>query len=257
MDDERNDLATQTPPETTRRRLLRAATGGFALAACGLLLPAGPGETDAREGALGGAMGGRHGKDRRGRHRRRTHGDQKGQKDDKNKGKDDRPPGAGAPGGSPIRYVAIRAEGDAQTNVRFYFRTIDGLGRFSRLKLGDFGQFSDHRSNLDYAPKMYSTAVFYYSDRLPYSVLIEARNPLFSILPWAEVTWGCDIDGQGNVVGGSTYHRDGFSEISMDGYTPIHFETGLGNPKGNSTIHVLRYDDSDTHKWIGARVWRM
>jgi len=74
MDDERDDREMTEAAGTSRRRLLRAATGGFALAACGLFLPAGLEETAAREGALGGAMGGRHGKNHRGReHRRHQH----------------------------------------------------------------------------------------------------------------------------------------------------------------------------------------
>ena len=256
---EHKDVERASDTTGTRRTILRASLGGFALAASGLFLPADDDEAVAREGVLGGDLGGRRGKDHKGRHSRRTHGDKKDEDkrlDKKGKGKDNRPPGAGAPGGSPIKYVAIRATGDAQTNVRFYFRTMDWLGQFSRLKLGDFGQIPDHRSNLDYAPKMYSTAVFYWSDQLPYSVLIEARNPLLGF-PWAKVVWGCDIDGQGNVVGGSTYHQDGESEISMDGNTEIHFETGSGNPNGNSSITVSRLDDSDTHKWFGTRVHRL
>jgi hypothetical protein len=240
-----------------RRALLRLATGGFALAASGLLLPGWLAEeAEAREGAYGGELGGRRGKDRRGRHRRRTHGDKKG-KNDRNKRKDDRPPGAGAPGGSPIKYVAIRAEGDPGTNVRFYFRTLDNVfGELSLLKPGNFGQFPQDHHSLDYAPKMYSTAVYFTSAHLPYSVFIEARNPILGA-PWAQVVWGCDIDAHGNVVGGSTYHRDGTSMIPMDRYNPIEFETGWGNPNGNSSIAVYRYDDSDTHKWFGARVFRL
>jgi hypothetical protein len=62
-----------------RRRFLGVATGGFVLTATGLLLPEWLEEAEAREGALGAAMGGRHGKDRRGRgqRKRRTHGDRK------------------------------------------------------------------------------------------------------------------------------------------------------------------------------------
>ena len=247
MDRDRTDIDMSENTGTTRRRLLSAATGAFSLAASGLFLPEGLEEAEAREGALGGKLGGRHGHNRRGRNtrKRRKHG---GKKD---KGSDNRPPGA-----SPIKFVAIRASGTPETNVRFYFRTVDWRGRWSNLKLGKFGQIPDYGSNLDYAPKMYSAAVYYYSDRLPYPVLIEVRNPLLGY-PWAEVTWGCDIDGQGNVVGGSTYRRDGESEIPMDGDTGIHFETGLGNPKGNSSITVGRLNDSDAHKWFATRVSRI
>ena len=54
-----------------RRAILRAGVGGFALvAASGLVLPEWlHNEAEAREGVYGGKLGGRHGKDRRGRDR--------------------------------------------------------------------------------------------------------------------------------------------------------------------------------------------
>ncbi|MFN8676967.1 MAG: hypothetical protein U0Z70_11380 [Thermomicrobiales bacterium] len=76
------------PPAGTRRALLCAASG-VALAAGGVLVPRGPGQADAREGALHGTKGGRRGKNRRGRHRKRTHGDRKSRQNDQ------RPRGSG------------------------------------------------------------------------------------------------------------------------------------------------------------------
>jgi hypothetical protein len=73
------------PSTGSRRRLLAGASGGLALAASGLVLPHGLLETEATEGALGGGKGGRRGNDRRGRHKRRTHGD----KNDKQKNRDE------------------------------------------------------------------------------------------------------------------------------------------------------------------------
>lgn len=58
----------ETQHAGTRRDLL-AAAGGFALAASGLVLPDWLAETEARSGALGGAKGGRHGQNRKGRNR--------------------------------------------------------------------------------------------------------------------------------------------------------------------------------------------
>ena len=60
-----------------RRELVRAAAGGCALAASGLLLPEGWEEAGAAEGAYGGRLGGRHGKNRRGRD---TRHDQRGKR---------------------------------------------------------------------------------------------------------------------------------------------------------------------------------
>lgn len=78
------DSAAPTAPEDAalnRRRLLRAATGAFVLTASGLYLPAAVEDAEAREGAYGGRLGGRRGKNRRGRDRRRTHGDKKDRRD--------------------------------------------------------------------------------------------------------------------------------------------------------------------------------
>ena len=71
------------PSGMSRRGIVRAAAGAFTLATSGLFLPEGLVETGAREGTYGGALGGRHGPDHRGRHRRRTHGDKKDNRDSK------------------------------------------------------------------------------------------------------------------------------------------------------------------------------
>lgn len=57
--------------ELDRRQLARALSGGVMLAASGLLLPAGGAAADARPGVAGGRLGGRHGRDHRGRDRDR------------------------------------------------------------------------------------------------------------------------------------------------------------------------------------------
>lgn len=82
-DDEASALA-EAGSGHHRRSLLRAAAGGLVLAASGLSLPDQLAETEAREGALDGAKGGRRGKNRRGRHRKRTNGDKR----DKNRSQD-------------------------------------------------------------------------------------------------------------------------------------------------------------------------
>jgi hypothetical protein len=56
-----------------RREVMRAAAVGFAVAASGLLLPMPLEQVAARQGASNGELGGRHGKDRRGRDRDRDH----------------------------------------------------------------------------------------------------------------------------------------------------------------------------------------
>jgi hypothetical protein len=74
----------------TRRGLLGATLGGFALGSGGLLLPRGIAEVRALEGSLGGEKGGRRGKDRRGRDPRRNHRD----RNRKNRNRNN-PPGQG------------------------------------------------------------------------------------------------------------------------------------------------------------------
>ena len=73
----------------TRRHLLGAAVGGIALAASALFLPDWLQEAAARVGHGGGALGGRHGTNRRGhgKHKRRDHDKQKDKHQDQNQDK--------------------------------------------------------------------------------------------------------------------------------------------------------------------------
>jgi hypothetical protein len=85
MNDYRGDRQTGEPTNTSRRQLLRAASGGVALAASGLFLPQWLEEAAARPGANGGELGGRRGKDRKGRDKHRNHGDRKRSRSRSNK----------------------------------------------------------------------------------------------------------------------------------------------------------------------------
>lgn len=95
-----------------RRGLLRAAAGGFALAASGLFLPERVKEAEAREGADGGRLGGRHGPNRRGRDQR-TRRDSKGKQEDRND-RGGKPPGAGL---TIVKAVALNIRNDAQIPI--------------------------------------------------------------------------------------------------------------------------------------------
>lgn len=78
---------TQDPRESTtatRRHLIHSAAGGMVLAASGLFLPDWLEKTEAREGTLDGAKGGRRGNDHKGRHQKRTHGAKKDKRKDRN-----------------------------------------------------------------------------------------------------------------------------------------------------------------------------
>ena len=117
-EDSAREPALKPGSTRSRRALLGGAAGGFALAASGLFLPARLEEARAREGAYDGVLGGRHGKNRRGRdqRQRRTHGDKK----DKNNAKRDNLRG--------WRNTALTVEntgGDPQfekISVTFFFR---------------------------------------------------------------------------------------------------------------------------------------
>jgi hypothetical protein len=75
------DLAGHGPRDTllNRRAVLSGAMVGFVLTAGGLFLPDDMAETEARDSAYDGQLGGRHGKDHRGRdkRKRRERGDKK------------------------------------------------------------------------------------------------------------------------------------------------------------------------------------
>ena len=80
MNTHEEEIATSTVPAMAHRRgLIQAMAGGMALAASGLSLPEWleVERAEARSGALGGAKGGRHGENRKGRQRNRNHGHKK------------------------------------------------------------------------------------------------------------------------------------------------------------------------------------
>jgi hypothetical protein len=88
-----------------RRAVLAGAVGGFALAAGGLFVPRWLQEVDAREGAYGGRLGGRHGRNRRGR--------SPSQRRDNNKNENDGPRGSsGSQDGPHVRWIKFNLYND-------------------------------------------------------------------------------------------------------------------------------------------------
>lgn len=252
MDHPSDSCASAETAQPTRRRLLQMAAGGFALAASGLFLPAGLEESAAREGALGGAKGGRHGKQHRRRHRR-THGNRKARRTRDNS------PGAGAPEGSLIRYVALRVNaGDlapSTITVDFYFRVKTGLDTFGPLVFANSSAAMTN-GNVDYAPERYSIAAYIRGDALPSPVYIEFTNVLFhdgiALAPYGKIINGGSIDGSGNYVGGTTYFS---GEYLSD--RPREFDLGKGCCGRDMKLRVERLDDSDTQKWLNPTIkWR-
>jgi hypothetical protein len=136
-----------------RRHLLGAAASGFALAASGLLLPERLiEEAAAREGANGGAMGGRHGKDRRGGHHRHTHGDHRDKK-----GKEGQAPRAIIRG---IRWGVYSPSGSY--NVELWDRG-DGWSGFSLVESQRWtgANFVELRTNRDILGALWINGRYY------------------------------------------------------------------------------------------------
>ncbi len=248
MDGERDDAMPGASTGATRRQLLSAATGGFALASSGLFLPAVLQDAQAREGAQGGENGGRRGKDHKGRHRKRTHGKKKDQ------GANDRPLGARW---SLIRYVAFRAENrdnDPDMSVDFYFRVKGDLSNFGPLV---YARSVDPFpwGYADYAPERYSIGAYFRGPALPIPVFVEVRNGL-AMTPWAKVQPGSTIDSSGNVVGGYTVkQRDGSTEWPLDEGDYLEIDLGKGFANRNIKFQIRRLSDSDTQKWYRPAIF--
>ena len=248
VDKERDDALPLTPTTATRRQFLGAATGGFALASSGLFLPSVLHDAEAREGVQGGANGGRHGKDRKGQHRKRTHGNKK------DKRADNQPSGSSW---SLIRYVAFRAENrdnDPEMSVDFYFRVKGDLSNFGPLV---YAKSVDPMpwGYADYAPERYAIAAYFHGPALPIPVFVEVRNGL-AITPWAKVVPGSTIDSSGNVVGGYTVKkRDGSTEWALDEGEYLEIDLGKGFANRNIKFQVRRLDDSDNQKWFRPAIF--
>ncbi len=79
------------------------------------------------------------------------------------------------------------------------------------------------------------------------------------------MVWGCSIDAQNNVVGGSTYKKEGETQIPLDGsfgdgsFAYIEFRTGpVEVPwawyRVNTHVSVSLLQKTDDYFWISARV---
>lgn len=118
------DLARRGRDDTLlgRRAVLSGAMAGFVLTSGGLFLPDDGEETEAREGALDGQLGGRHGKNHRGRDKGKRHdnGDKGKRRDhgDRKDGGHNRPPRAG---GGPFRDTALTVAFALPSGYQFSF----------------------------------------------------------------------------------------------------------------------------------------
>src|SRR3954471_10086680 len=75
MDADRFDTLSRRLGAHPARRALLSAGVGLVLMACGWMVPVKLQEAAAREGTYGGDLGGRHGRNRRGRDQQREHAD--------------------------------------------------------------------------------------------------------------------------------------------------------------------------------------
>ncbi len=227
-----------------RRHLLGLAGHGFALAASGLLLPAWLQQNaEAREGAANGRLGGRRGKNQRGRDEAKRRKRAKAREKRKDQPK--------APGWSLIKYVSFRFEPtSALQDVRIdtYYRIKGELDTWSSLKPAQ--TFTTFASRQTYAPDRYSVAAFIQSrDTTP--IFIEARNPLIGT-PWVSIAHGGRIDASGNYVGGSSdwginvLYR--YTEYALDVNKRMRVSMTPGDDWAQYLASVERQEDTDTHK---------
>ncbi|MFT4038581.1 MAG: hypothetical protein QM692_10405 [Thermomicrobiales bacterium] len=230
------------PAASSRRRLLGASAGAFALAASGLFLP--PGlveEAAAREGANHGKLGGRHGKNRRGKDRKKGRSEKQSRASAGNK----------APGGGLIKSVGCDVSCQdgtwSQLRVDFYYRIKGSGDTWSGFKFGGSDSLYGVGAIARYKPDRYSIAAYIHADNLERACFVEMLNPLIGY-PYMKISLGGSIDGNGAYVHGAYAADESF---------------GVGDRKtltiGNATfpwgthpvdISVYRAEDTNSHKWF-------
>ncbi|MFN8592219.1 MAG: hypothetical protein U0031_12235 [Thermomicrobiales bacterium] len=229
-DDERHGLETDTNADTTRRRLLRAATGGFALAICELFLPEGTEETRARGGVLDGTIGGRRGKDHKGRHRHRIHGDRK----DKDKHGDGAPRGSGPFRSSALTVVNIDARPlpPITLHCTFYYRIKTGLDTYGP-PVASIERTLATGESFRYAPDRFRVGVLIRHVILSEDIYADVRNLPFW-LPTGSVSGGQNLDPAAGKTGSIRIREQGYD------FGETHV---LVVPR----LSLKRKSDSDTH----------
>lgn len=241
----------QVDAAVDRRHLVRLAGSRFALAASGLLLPAWLQQDADARGTAGGKLGGRRGKNRRGRdaamRRKRA------------KAREKRKDQAKAPGWSLIKYASFRIEPTAglqDLRIDTYYRIKGELDTWSSLKSAQ--SFTSSASQQTYAPERYSIAAFIQArDTTP--IYIEVRNPMIGT-PWVSIAHGGRIDASGNYVGGASnwginvlyrysQHALGVNESMNVAMTP-------GDDWAQYLASVERLEDTGSHKVFSISLGR-
>lgn len=220
----------------SRRNLVRAATGGFVLAASGLLLPATVGEAEAREGALDGQLGGRRGPNQRGRGQRKR----RDRGDDKNKNRD------GSRG--VFRTTALTVNTTVQAGLDltfsavFYYRTKTGRDRYGPWLVGRDGDAVSDR----FAPGHYRVGVLLSTvsaDGQGVDLFIDVRNLRFDF-PRGAANVGFGLDPTRNNLGQALYGERDFAEGEAEAGGSYVINVERSNPRSRGAVTLTRNVDS-------------
>jgi hypothetical protein len=199
----------------SRRRVLRGATGGVVLADSGLLLPYWlEDEAEAREGAYGGKLGGRHGPNRRGRdkHKRRDRGDKKA-----NGGRDGAPP----KGNGPFRATALTVinRRSQALDCTFFFRIKTGLDDYD-LPTANGQRSLAPQESFRYDPDRYRVGVLVKQVFGTDDIYADVRN-VSVWFPRGGVTKGSQLDPPNGKFGSA------FIDEQMFVQTEAHDKSGI------------------------------
>jgi hypothetical protein len=237
---------------TSRRRLLGAAAGGFALAASGMLLPDRlVEEAEARPGgAYGGQLGGRRGKNHRGRDKSRRRGRSDG--NDKDKRRDNR----GAIGFRNTALTVRNAGLDLnhpgayfleRFTATFYYQTKTGIDTYGHpIKAQgpfEFDAYEAQKRSFRFAPDHFRCgALIQHHALLGGDLYVDVRNHEI-LAPRGRVLQGKDLDPPAGKLGSEI--------VAEQGYAPNAFQRGSvevgggDNPNVSIFFDLIRNEDSD------------
>lgn len=190
----------------SRRHLLAVTASGVALGASGLFLPGVTEDSLARGGSNDGELGGRRGKNHRGRDNHRHHREQK----DRNKKGKDGEPGSGL---RLIEFVVSYAGSAASIKIKAYSVLVDPE-IWTKVDERDVARNSGATFSVRDL-----TAGLWIADRY----VVKGQNPLG--YPTVTLGYGGTVKEKGPWVGGTAVVYRGLSEnevapaMSIDGYT--------------------------------------
>jgi hypothetical protein len=237
---------------TSRRRLLGAAAGGFALAASGLLLPDWLSEEAAArpDGAYGGQLGGRHGKDHRGRDKAKRRG--RGDRKDKSRERD-------RPGSGGFRNTALTVRnagldfpnpgpyGLERFTVWFYYQTKIGFDDYGHpIKvLGPIVLDENQEVTRSYrfAPDHFRCGALIQHHAFNNGDLyVDVRNHVV-LNPRGRLLQGKDLDPPANKLGSEIIAEQGFAARESK---QVIVQAGASDePAGFVYVDLIRNEDTN------------